>query len=46
MPNNIKTFYKTLFKLNFSKTNIEKEEFLNFLSTKILTNEQSYLGKN
>ena len=42
----MKTFYKTLFKQNFSKTYIEKQEFLNSLSTKILTNEQSELCEN
>ena len=37
---NIKAFYETLFKRNFSKTNVEKQRFLNSLSTKTLTNEQ------
>ena len=37
---NIKAFYETLFKQNFSKINVEKQRFFNFLSTKTLTNEQ------
>ena len=36
---NIKVFYETLFKRNFSKTNVEKQRFLSSLRTKILTNE-------
>ena len=43
---NIKAFYETLFKQNFSKTNAEKQRFLNSLSTKRLTNEQYDLCKN
>ena len=43
---NIKAFYKTLFKRNFSKTNIKKQRFLNPLSTKTLANEQYYLYEN
>ena len=30
---NIKTFYETLFKQNFSKTNFEKQRFFNSLNT-------------
>ena len=37
---NIKAFYETLFKQNLSKTNFEKQRFLNSLNTKTLTNEQ------
>ena len=37
---NIKAFYETLFKRNFSKTNVEQQRFLNSLSTKTLTKEQ------
>ena len=44
ISNNIKTFYKTLFKLNFSETYVEKQQFLNSLSTKTL-NEQYNLWK-
>ena len=36
----MKTFSETLFEQNFSKTNVKKQRFLNFLSTKTLTNEQ------
>ena len=43
---NIKTFYETLFKRNFSKTNVEKQRFFNSLSTKTLANEQYDLCKN
>ena len=39
ISNNNKTFYKTLFKRNL-KTNVDKREFLNFVSIKT-TNEQS-----
>ena len=46
ISNNIKTFYKTLFKRNFSKINVEKQQFLNFLNTKTLPNEQFYLCEN
>ena len=35
---NIKAFYETLFKRNFPKTNVEKQWFLDFLSTETLTN--------
>ena len=42
----IKAFYETLFKRNFSKTNVEKQQFLNFLSTKTLTNEEHDLYEN
>ena len=42
----IKAFYETLFKRNFSKTNVEKQQFLNFLSTKTLTNEEHDLCEN
>ena len=42
----IKTFQETLYKRNFSKTNVEKQRFLNFLSTKTLTNEQYDLCEN
>ena len=40
------TFYETLSKRNFSKTNVEKKQFLNSLSTKTLTNEQYDLCEN
>ena len=43
---NIKAFYKTLFKRNFSKNNFEKQRFLTSLSTKTLTNEQYDLCEN
>ena len=39
-------FYETLFKQNFSKTNVEKQRFLNSVSTKKLTNEQYDLCEN
>ena len=44
ISNNIKTFYKTLFKRNFSETYVEKQQFLNSLITKTL-NEQYNLWK-
>ena len=37
---------KKLFKQNSSKTNVEKQEFLNSLDTKTLTNKQSDLCEN
>ena len=37
--NNIKVFYETLIKQNSAKTNVEKQEFLNSLDTKTLTNQ-------
>ena len=43
---NIKTFYETLFKRNFSKSNVKKHRFLNSLSTKTLANEQYDLSEN
>ena len=43
---NIKAFYETLFKRNFSKTNVEKQWFLNSRSTKTLSNEQHDLCEN
>ena len=43
---NIKAFYETLFKQNLSKTNFEKQRFLNSLNTKTLTNEQCDLREN
>ena len=43
---NIKTFYETLFKQNFSKFNVEKQRFLNSLSTRTFPNEQYDLSKN
>ena len=46
ISSNIRVFYETLFKQNSSKTNVEKQEFLNSLDTKTLTNEQSDLCKN
>ena len=46
IPKNIKAFYETLFKQNFSKTNVEKQRFLDSLSTKTLTNEQHDLCEN
>ena len=46
ISNNIKAFYEALFKRNFSKTNVEKQQFLNYLSTKTLTNEWYDLGEN
>ena len=42
----IKAFYETLFKWNFSKTSVVKQRFLNSLSTKTLTNEQYDLCEN
>ena len=44
--NNIKAFYETLFKQNSSKANVEKQEFLNSLDTKTLTNQQLGLCEN
>ena len=44
--NNIKAFYETLFKQNSSKANVEKQEFLNSLDTKTLTNQQLDLCEN
>ena len=41
-----KAFYEILFKQNFSKTNVEKQRFLNSVSTKKLTNEQYDLCEN
>ena len=41
-----KAFYKTLFKINFSKTNVKRQQFFNSLSTKTLTNEQNNLLEN
>ena len=38
--------YETLFKRNFSKTNVEKQRFLNSISTKTLTNERYDLCEN
>ena len=38
-PITSKHFTEKLFKRNFSKNNAEKEEVLNFLSTKALTND-------
>ena len=46
ISNPIKVFYETLFKQNSSKTNVKKQEFLNSLDTKILTNQQSDLCEN
>ena len=43
---NIKAFYETRFKRNFSKTNVEKQRFLNSLSTETLINEQYDLYEN
>ena len=43
---NIKAFYETLFKWNFSKTSVVKQWFLNSLRTKTLTNEQYDLYEN
>ena len=43
---NIKTFYETLFKRNFLKSNVKKQRFLNSLSTKASTNEQYDLSEN
>ena len=42
----IKAFYETRFKRNFLKTNVEKQRFLNSLSTETLTNEQYDLYEN
>ena len=39
ISNNIKPFDETFFKQNSSKTNVEKQEFLNSLGTKTLTNQ-------
>ena len=46
IPKNIKAFYETLFKQSFSKTNFEKQWFLNSLSTKTLTDEKYDLSRN
>ena len=46
ISNNIKTLYETLVKRNVSKTNVEKQQFLNSLNTKTLTNEQYDLCEN
>ena len=43
---NIKAFYETLFKQNFSRTNVKKQRFLNSLSTKTLKNKQYDLCEN
>ena len=43
---NIEASHETLFKRNFSKTNVEKQRFLNSQSTKTLTNEQCDLCEN
>ena len=45
ISNNIKVFYETLFKQNFSKNNVKKQEFLNSLDTKTLANQQSDYSK-
>ena len=37
---NVKAFYETLFKRNFSETNVEEQRFLNSLSTKTLTKKK------
>ena len=42
----IKASYETLFKQNFSKTNVKKQRFFNSLSTKTLRKEQYDLCKN
>ena len=46
IPKNLKAFYETLFNQKFSKNNVEKQRFLNSLSTKTLTNEQYDLCEN
>ena len=38
--NNLKVFYETLFKQNSSNASVGKQEFLNSLNTKTLTNQQ------
>ena len=43
---NIKAFYETLFKWNLSKTNVEKQQLLNSLTTKALANQQYDLCEN
>ena len=46
MQKNIKAFYETLFKRIFSKTDAQKQRFLNSLSAKTLTNEECSLCEN
>ena len=43
---NIKAFYETFFKRNFSKSNVQIQRILSSLSTKTLTNEQYDLCEN
>ena len=42
----MKVFYETRFKQNFSKTSVEKQLFLNSISTKTLTNDHYDLCEN
>ena len=45
MSNN-KVFHETLFKQNFSKTNIKKQVFLSSVDIKTSTNQQSNIWEN
>ena len=46
MSNNIKVFYETLFKRNFSEANVKKQEFHNSLDTKTFKNQLLDLCEN
>ena len=46
ISNKIKVFYETLFKQNSAKSNVEKQEFLNSLDIKTLSDQQANLCKN
>ena len=46
MSNNIKVFYETLFKRNFSKANVKKQEFHNSRDTKTFKNQLLDLCEN
>ena len=46
ISSNIKTFYETFLKRNFSKTKVEKQQYLNSLNFKIFSNEQYDLCQN
>ena len=46
MSNNIKVFYEALFKRNFSKANVKKQEFHNSRDTKTFKNQLLDLCEN
>ena len=46
MSNNIKVYYETLFKRNFSKANVKKQEFHNSRDTKTFKNQLLDLCEN